>query len=176
MPHRPGVSAAQTHTDTNQLNCLSPINKKKISTLTPRWRHCTHIKEDDLLDCPELLTLCPQILTVLVQHQRILLRRPAQIRKPLLHIMGNEALSMSMWCLCTSKSLGWNMFLMITTFSCLFLASPCFSGLQSNCLHRQRHRQEDPIMRNQFGVLDWIYTTGLDAKFLVGCFYPRCRS
>lgn len=40
----------------------------------------------------------------------------------------------------TSKSLGWNMFLMMTTFSCLFLASPCFSGLQSNCLHRQRHR------------------------------------
>lgn len=72
---------------------------------------------------------------------------------------------MSVWCLCTSKSLGWNIFLMMTTFSCLFLASPCFSGLQSNCLHRQRHRQADPIMRNQFGASDWIYTTGLDARF-----------
>lgn len=39
---------------------------------------------------------------------------------------------------CTSKSLGWNMFLMMTTFSCLFLTSPFFSGLQSNCLHEQK--------------------------------------
>lgn len=44
-------------------------------------------------------------------------------------------------CVRTSKSLGWNMFLMMTTFSCLFLTSPCFSGLQSSCLHRQIHKQ-----------------------------------
>lgn len=45
----------------------------------------------------------------------------------------------------TSKSLGWNMFLMMTTFSCLFLTSPFFSGLQSNCLHGQRHKQTGTI-------------------------------
>lgn len=42
----------------------------------------------------------------------------------------------------TSKSLGWNMFLMMMTFSFLFLASPCFSGLQSNCLQIPRHNQK----------------------------------
>lgn len=52
--------------------------------------------------------------------------------------------------LCTSKSLGWNMFLMMTTFSCLFLASPCFSGLQSSCLHGYKNRRiREPICVNE---------------------------
>lgn len=34
----------------------------------------------------------------------------------------------------TSKSLGWNMFWMMRTFSCLLRASMAFSGLQSSCL------------------------------------------
>lgn len=34
----------------------------------------THVKEDDLFDRPELLTLCAQVIAVLIQHQGIFLR------------------------------------------------------------------------------------------------------
>lgn len=69
--------------------------------------------------------------------------------------------------LCTSKSLGWNMFLMMTTFSCLFLKSPCFSGLQSNCLHRQRHTKK--------GNTQLHFVFSLHFSTFWGVFVPTCR-
>lgn len=51
----------------------------------------------------------------------------------------------------TSKSVGWNMFWMITTRSCLLRSSAFFSGLQSNCLQtpagkiRSPGRREAPL-------------------------------
>lgn len=144
MPRHPGVSGAQT----GHQNTKSYRNHTNYLWALILLNQGTHVEKDDLLNDPEFLTLYPQILTIFIQHQWIFLLKPtartqrAQALVPSFSQACDHCTGTS--CVRTSKSLGWNMFRMITTFSCLIRFSPFFSGLQSSCLQKQRYSQQKP--------------------------------